>query len=60
MITNIIYSFEMKFINLDPDTVYFITVGILCLLGCIIAKNIDKLIIILATSLIGAYLFVRV
>ena len=60
MAANIVYNFEMKFINADPNTVYFATVAVFCLLGSILSNYIDKLIIIIATVILGSYLSIRV
>jgi hypothetical protein len=57
---NMIYNLEVITFPGDPNTIYIITISIMSILGYFLAKYIDKLIIIIATSLLGAYIFVRV
>ena len=57
---NIVYNLVILYIPGDPNNIYVITIAVCSLFGYILTKYIDKLIIIIATSLLGGYLFVRV
>jgi len=60
MVGNLLYNFEIKLIQgVDPNTLYWGTIMVMCLIAFFIVSLIKKFIIILATSIIGAYAAIR-
>ena len=57
---NIVYSIELRFIPGDPNTIYMATIIVCGILGYLLAAFINQVIIVIATSILGAYFFVRV
>jgi len=58
-IGTIMYNFVVKIFDMDPNTLYMITIlGSICL-AILFAFIIDNLIVIVTTSLIGGYLALR-
>jgi hypothetical protein len=57
---NIAYNFLVKmFTSIDPDTLYMITIIFFILITLVLAYLIKSIIIIVATSLVGAYCAIR-
>lgn len=57
---NIVYNFIVtKFTSIDPDTLFIITVLVCIGLTMLLAYLIKEIIVIIATSLVGAYTAVR-
>jgi hypothetical protein len=53
------YNFTMKLINMRPETLYLITIVLCIVIIGLITCYIESLIIIVATSIVGAYLAIR-
>lgn len=59
---NFVYNFEIKLLSgsVDPVKLYWVTLLVFFIIGYIITHYIKTLIIIIASSIIGGYAFVRV
>jgi len=58
-IGTIMYNFTVKMFDMDPNTLYLVTLFSCIIIVWFFSYLIDSLIVIVATSLIGAYLAVR-
>lgn len=57
---NVLFGATVNLIPYDSQTVYYIETSLCTVLGAYIAKKIEKLIVVLVTSILGSYAFVRV
>ena len=56
----IVYQFALRYIHTtDPEVVYWITVVICVIIGCILINFLVKEVMIVATSLIGSYVVIK-
>lgn len=58
-ITNMAYNVLIKFIDMDPNSLYLIIFLICIILVLFLSHTIEKIIIIIATSLIGSFSTIR-
>ena len=59
VVGNIVYTIVLKYINSNPTVVYWVTVVVCIAIFASLAFFLVKLIVILATSVIGAYGMIR-
>lgn len=56
----IIYQFILRYIHsYNPELIYWITVVVCIILGCILIKFLVKQVMIIATSLTGSYVVIK-
>lgn len=55
----ILYNSFLNRINSNPQVVYWVTIGVLILIGCILGYKFLKVLLIITTSFFGSYISVR-
>ena len=54
---NIVFNFTIRLHSYDPDITYWATILFFIVLGICLTSLIDQLVFMIATSIIGAYIF---
>lgn len=54
-----VYTYFLRYIEANPTVVYWVTVGVLVLIGILVGIYLSNHLIIIATSIIGSYLMIR-
>ena len=57
---NIVYNLTLKFHNFDQDITYWVIIFSFVVISVVITNYIEQFVFIIATSIIGSYLIVRV
>ena len=58
-VATFVYQIIQNYVEFDPETLYYICVGVCIVIGAFLAWKLTKYIIILATSVFGGYLIMR-
>lgn len=58
-VAEIIYQFIQGFIEWNPTYLYYSTIGVCCIGGIVVGYYLIKTVMILGTSLVGGYVFMR-